>query len=137
MGLFSRTPKANPKITAQGIEIEFCRSLEVWRFSYRGIDFLSCETSLVLPSIAELDTLLATVEALMPEMKSRLRKGLAEWLDTKPDQGESFLVDIGNYATEGSIRVAWSNETESGGWGDMGADFKIKDRAIIDESWGD
>ena len=134
MGLFSKTPKSNPKIIVEGIEIEFHRDLEWWGFTYRRTEFSSFELSLTLPTKAELDAILKTVESLKPEMRSRLQKGLREWADSKLDDGESYTVDVKDFATGRTFEVSWSGGAS---WGDLGVDFTIKDHAIIDEAWGD
>ena len=134
MGLFSKTPKPNPKITVEGVEIAFHRDHEWWEFTYRGTEFSSFESSLTLPTKAELDSILDALESLKPEMRTRLKKGLSEWGDLKLDDGESYSVNVQDFAAERTFTVSWS---DGASWGDLGADFTIKDRAIIDESWGD
>lgn len=134
MGFFSKTPKPNPKITVEGIEVSFHREHDCWEFKYRGIDFISFGILLTLPAKAELDSILVTLESLKPEMKSRITKGPDGDGGLKLDDGESFMVDVQSFATERSLMVTWSGGAS---WGDMGVDFIIKDNAIIDESWGD
>src|ERR1043166_3068578 len=134
MGLFSKTPRPNPKITVEGIEIAFHRDNEWWEFAYRGTEFCSFEPTLTLPSKTDLDSILDTLESLKPEMKTRLQKGLKEWGDSKLDEGESYLVNLQDFAKDKTFTVSWSGGAS---WGDMGIDFAIKDHAIIDESWGD
>jgi hypothetical protein len=135
MGLFSKTPKPNPKITVEGIDIEFHRDHEWWEFTYRETEFVSFDPALVLPTRAELDAILATLESLQPEIRTRLKKGLSEWgHNSKLDDGETYSVDVKDFAKERTFSVSWS---DGASWGDMGVDFTIRDNAIIDESWGD
>jgi len=136
MGLFSNAQKSNPTIIVEGIEIEFHRDHEWWGFNYRDTEFASYELSLTLPSKAELDIILNTLEALKPELLSRLKKGLNEWCgeQSKLNDGESYSVDVNLFASEKTFTVTWS-DGES--WGDMGVDYTIKGGSIIDESWGD
>ncbi|MGV3755074.1 MAG: hypothetical protein ACO1QS_06805 [Verrucomicrobiota bacterium] len=134
MGLFSKTPKPNPKITFEGIEFTFHRDHEWWSFTYRGTDFNSFEPVLILPTKAQLDSILSTLESLMPELRTRLKKGLSEWSDSKLDDGETCSLDVQEFAKDGTFSVSWS---DGASWGDMGVEYTIKDHAIIDESWGD
>lgn len=134
MGLFSKTPKPNPKIVAEGIEIEFHRDHEWWSFTYRGTVFSSYELSFTLPRKEEIDAILATVESLKPEMELRLKNGPDESGGVQLGEGESYVVDANQFATDGTFVVSWSGGTS---WGDMGIDFTIKGNAIIDEGWGD
>ncbi len=134
MGLFSKAPKPNPKIIVEGLEISFHQEYGGWEFTYRGTLFSSFEPILILPARAELDSILNTLESLKPEMKTRLQKGLSEWGDSRLDDGESYSVNIQDFATYKSFIVSWS---EGSSWGDLGVDFTIKDHVIVDESWGD
>jgi len=135
MGIFSKTTKPNPKISFEGIEFIFHRDYEWWGFTYRGAEFCSFTPTLSLPTKAELDSIVSTVESLKPEMCNRLAKGLEEWGDgCKLDDGETCSISLEEFATEGSFSVSWSGGSS---WGDLGVDFIIKDRAITDESWGD
>ena len=134
MGLFSKTPKPNPRITVEGIEIDFNRNHEWWSFTYKGTEFCSFEHSFELPSKAELDAILQMAGSLRPEMRTRLQKGLAEWGDCKLDDGETCSVDLTDYAADRTFAVCWSG---GGSWGDLGVEFTIKGQAIVDEVWGD
>ena len=134
MGIFSKTPKPNPKITVEGVEITFHQEYGGWAFTYRGAEFSSFESALTLPTKVELDAILGTLESLKPEMRTRLQKGLSEWADSKLDDGESYSVNIQDFATDKTFTVSWS---DGASWGDLGVDFTIKDHAISDESWGD
>ena len=135
MGLFSKTPKSNPKITVEGVDITFHQEYGGWTFTYRGAEFSSFESGLSLPTKAELDSILNTVESLKPEMRKRLQKGLSEWGNgSKLDDGESYSINVQDFAADKSLTVSWSNGAS---WGDLGVDFTIKDHAITDESWGD
>jgi hypothetical protein len=71
---------------------------------------------------------------LMPEMQERLKNGLEKWGSAKPDGKETYLVDIKDFAKEGTFSVCWSGGEV---WGDMGVDFVIKDNKIFKEFWGD
>ncbi len=86
-----------------------------------------------MPSKAELDTILADLESLKLEVRSRLQKGVID-SGLKLDDGETFMVDIKDFAADKTFIVTWS---DGASWGDMGADFIIKNRQIIDEAWGD
>ena len=134
MGLFSKTPKPNPKMTFEGIEFTFHRDNEWWEFTYRGTKFSSFEPVLILPTKAQLDSILSTIESLMPELRIRLKKGLSEWSYSKIDEGETYSVDVKAFARDGVFSVSWS---DCASWGDMGVQYTIKNNAIIDESWGD
>jgi hypothetical protein len=134
MGLFSKTPKPNPKITFEGIEFIFNRAHEGWEFTYRGAEFCSFEAALSLPSRAALDSILDSVESLKPEMRKRLAKGLSGWGDSRLDDGESCSINIQDFTTDQAFTVSWSGGAS---WGDLGVDFTIKDHQIMDESWGD
>jgi hypothetical protein len=136
MGLFSKTPKANPRIVVDGIAIEFHLDHEWWGFTYRGMEFWSCELLLTLPTRPELDRIVDSLELLMPELKERLKKGLEEWGDysSKTDDGESYRLDVKQFYSEGTVTISWS---DGASWGDLGVDFIIKDGAILDEQWGD
>jgi hypothetical protein len=135
MGIFSKTPKPNPKITIEGIEIAFHQEYAGWAFTYRGTDFLSFKPTLTLPTKLELDFILDTLESLKPEIRTRLQKGLSEWGDgSKLEDGESYSVNVQEFSTDKSFTVSWS---DGASWGDLGVDITIKDHAIIDESWGD
>lgn len=135
MGIFSKTPKPHPKISFEGIEFTFHRDHEWWEFTYRGREFCSFTPTLSLPTKAELDSIVSTVGALMPEMRKRLAKGLAEWGDgCKLDDGESYSISVEEFAADRSFSVSWS---DGASWGDLGVDFAIKDHVITDESWVD
>lgn len=116
MGLFSK-PKPNPKIIVEGIEIGFDLKHDIWSFKLRDIEFMAVENLFKLPAKPELETILAEIEALKPEMRSRLAKELAGWPNSKLDTGESYLVDITEFGQDRSFRVCWSNDPK---WGDMG-----------------
>src|SRR5215475_1372740 len=105
MGLFSKTPKAIPKVAIEGIEIAFHQEYGGWEFRYRGTKFLSFEPSLTLPPKAELDAILDTVESLKPEMGTRMQKGLSEWGDSnsKLDDGESYSINVQHFAADKSF----------------------------------
>ena len=135
MGIFSKTPKPNPKITVEGVEITF--HLEYtgwWAFTYRGAEFTSFESALTLPTKMELDAILETLESLKPEMRTRLQKVLSEWGGSRLDDGESYSIDVQNFASDKTFTVSWS---DGASWGDLGVDFTIKNHTITDESWGD
>lgn len=134
MGLFSKTSKPNPILTVEGIELTFDRDHEWWKFTYRDTNFWSFGSTLTLPPKAELDSILDVLESLKPEMRERLKKGLREWGDSKLDDGETYSVDLNDYASARKFDVSWS---DGASWGDLGVEFTIKDRAIVDESWGD
>ncbi len=134
MGLCSRKPKANPKITVDGIEIAYHSDHEWWEFDYRGLKFCAYETSLILPAKHELDWVVESVESLKPELRKRLVKGLAEWSDAKVDDGESCSVNLGDFTAGNSFSIGWSDGVS---WGDLGVEFAIKNGQIVDESWGD
>jgi|GEM_PF-6311541 hypothetical protein len=135
MGIFSKTPKPNPKINFEGIEFTFHRDHEWWDFTYRGIEFCSFTPTLSLPTKAELDSIVSTVESLRPEMRERIAKRLVEWGDgCKLDDEETCSISLEEFAAERSFTVSWSGGAM---WGDLGVDFTIKDQAILDESWGD
>jgi hypothetical protein len=133
MGLFSKTPKLNPKIIVEGIEISFQHEPTSWTFKYREVDFISYDLSLVMPAKSALDTILADLESLKPEIHSRLQKGL-DAHGAKLGEGEEFLVDVQEFAADRTFTVSWFGGES---WGDMGADFTIKNREIVDEAWGD
>ena len=128
MGLFSKKPKSNPKISVEGIEISFNRDQDWWEFKYCGTEFWSFEPVLTLPTKAELDAILDAVNSLKSEMRARLEK------DLKLDNGESYTINLQDFATKKSFMVSWSDGAT---WGDMGIDFTIKDGAILHEDWGD
>ena len=134
MGLFTKRQKPNPGIAAQGLEIEYDSDHECWKFQYRGMDFVCFGTFLRLPTKEQLDALLETAESLKPEMRARLEKELKGYGNLKLDDGESCLVNVEEFAATGVFIVSWS---DGASWGDMAADFTIKDGAIIDEAWGD
>lgn len=134
MGLFTKTPKPNPKITFEGIEFTFHRDDEWWEFTYRGTEFISFGPALILPTKAQLDSILSTLQSLMPELRMRLEKGLSEWSDGKLDDGEKYSVDVREFAKDGTFSVSWF---DGASWGDMGAEYTIKGQVIVDESWGD
>src|SRR5690348_12525495 len=120
MGIFSKTPKPTPTIRDEGIEFTYHHEHGGWQFSYRGTEFTSFEPTLVLPSKAELDSILDTLESLKPEMRTRLQKGLSEWADSKLDDGESYSVNVQDFAADKSFSVSWS---DGASWGDLGVDF--------------
>jgi hypothetical protein len=135
MGIFSKSPKPNPKIVFEGIEFLFHRNHEMWEFTYREMAFYSHTPSLCLPTKAELDSIVNVAESLFPEMRKRLAKGLAEWRDgCKLDDGEDYSINVDEFTTDRSFSVGFS---DGASWGDLGVDFTIKDQKIIDESWGD
>ena len=134
MGLFSNSPKPNPKIIVDGVEVEFHRVNEWWAFRYRGTSFSTFELSLTLPTMSELDAILNVLEALKPEMKERIKNGLSECGDSKLDNGETCSVDVKEFAAMRTFAVSRSGGAS---WGDLGVDFTIKDGTIIDEAWGD
>lgn len=132
MGLFSKTPKPDPTIIVDGIEIVFQQG-QFWRFTYRETEFLLFESRLIMPSKAELDEIVKAVESLKPEMRSRMQEGLQKW-GGKLNDGESHSVILDQFAAEKTFGVEWS---DGASWGDMGVEFIIKDQGIIDEFWGD
>jgi hypothetical protein len=134
MGLFSKTPQPNPKLSFEGIEFEYHRDHGWWEFRYRETDFTSFEPVLALPTKVELDAIVETLLALMPEMRSRLQIGLEKWGGAKLDDGESYSVDVKDFVRERTFGVSWS-DGES--WGDLGVDFVVKNGVIVDETWGD
>jgi hypothetical protein len=104
MGIFSKTPKPNPKIAFEGIEFTFHRDHEWWEFTYRGAEFCSFVPTLSLPTKAELDSIVSTVESLKPEMRKRLAKGLAEWGDdSKLDDGETYSISVEEFTADRSF----------------------------------
>jgi hypothetical protein len=134
MGLFSKKPRLNPQITIDGLEVTFDLENEWWEFTYRDTDFSSFEPVLTLPTRQDLNIILAMLDSLTPEMRSRLQKGWEDEADSMLDTGESYSVDVEHFARSRTFTVSWSGGER---WGDMGVDFTIKDGAIIDESWGD
>ena len=134
MNFFSKKPKPNPKLTFEGIEFTFHRDHEWWEFTYRGTEFISFEPVLVLPTREQLDSILSALESLMPMLRTKLKKGLSEWSDSKMDDGETYSVNVEDFAKDGTFSVSWSGGAT---WGDMSVDLTIKDHAIVDESWGD
>ncbi len=135
MSIFFKASKPNPKITFEGIEFTFHRDHEWWEFTYRGAEFCSFVPTLSLPTKAELDSIVNTVESLKPELRKRLAKGLAEWGDgCKLDDGETYSINIERFAADKSFSVSCSGGAS---WGDLGVDFTIKDQAVTDDSWGD
>jgi hypothetical protein len=134
MGLFSKTLRPNPKITVEGTDFTFHQEYGGWGFVFRGTEFTSFEPALTLPNKAELDSILESIESLKPEMRARLQKGLSEWGESKLDDGESYSVNVQDFAKDGSFGISWS---DGASWGDLGVDFTIRDHAIVDESWGD
>jgi len=135
MGLFSKPPKPNPKLIVAGVEITFHRDHEWWEFAYRGNQFCAYDLTFSVPSQAELDAMVDTIDSLRQEMRSRIQQGLKEWGDSSQlDDGESYTVRVDEFAKEKTFTVTWS---DGASWGDMGVDFTIKDQAIIDEGWGD
>ena len=128
MGLFSSKPKPAPKLTVEGIEITYNGKSDFWEFKYRETEFCVFESIAVLPTKTELDAILETVEALKPEMKSRLK----QWVTV--NDGESYFVEVKDFSKEKTFEVTWS---EGASWGDIGVDFTIKDRAILHETCGD
>jgi len=50
------------------------------------------------------------------------------------DDGETYSVNVEDFAKDGTFSVSWSGGAT---WGDMSVDLTIKDHAIVDESWGD
>lgn len=133
MGLFSKTPKPNPAITIEGIEITFDLHHELWKFTYEATDFVAYGHDFTLPFRADLDSILKTIDTLKPEMLARLQKGLADW-DAKLNDGESYLINIHDFTADKSFTVSWSGGKS---WGDLGVDFTIQNQTIIDEVWGD
>jgi hypothetical protein len=134
MGLFSKARKPAPKITVEGVEITFQCDCEGWSFSWRGTEFRVFEARLAWPGKAKLEALLEVLEALKAELRERLKKGLAEWGGARLDDGETFFVDVKDYAADQTFTASWS---DGASWGDLGVDFTIKGGAIIDEAWGD
>ncbi len=135
MGLFSKSPKSSPKIVVEGIEIAFRQDYGGWTFAYRSIEFTSFQATFALPTKAELDSILSTLDSLKPEMRKRLQKGLTEWGEnSKLDDGESCLVNLEDFVPDKTFTVSWSGGAS---WGDIAGDFTIKNHEIIDESWGD
>jgi hypothetical protein len=132
MGLFSRKPKANPKIVVDGVEFVF--KGEVWEFAYRGTEFIGRGHEFTLPARADLDWMVESVARLKAEMRTRLEKGLSEWGDSKLDDGESYWLDVTEFSKDRSYAVSWCGGES---WGDLGVDFTITDGVITDESWGD
>ena len=106
MGIFSKSPKPNPKIVFEGIEFLFHRNHEMWEFTYREMAFYSHTPSLCLPTKAELDSIVNVAESLFPEMRKRLAKGLAEWRDG--DWCETLIskrgVEMANPSPEGGSK---------------------------------
>ena len=43
-------------------------------------------------------------------------------------------VDVTDWAARQTLAVSWSGGVS---WGDLGADFTVKNHAIVDEAWGD
>ncbi len=135
MGLFSKKSKVNPKISTQGIDILFDLDFEIWEFSYRGIDFVSFEKDLALPTIAQLDEIRSTIESLQPEINSRIENGLEEWCEgAKINSGERCLINISDFVSDREFTACYS---EGANWGDVGVDLTIIDQEIIDDSWSD
>jgi len=128
MGLFSSKPKLQPKLTIEGMEITYNSKSEFWEFKYRDTEFWVCSPVGTAPTKPELDSILETVEALKPAMKSRLKQWVAV------DDGESYFIEVGDFAGDKTFEVTWA---EGASWGDMGVDFTIKDGAILDVSAGD
>lgn len=134
MGLFSKTSDPDPVLIVDGIEVVFHRDHDWWEFEYGETEFWAAGTTFRLPPRAELDEILDTVEALKPQIISRLANGLNEWGDAKLNDGESYCVDLRDFATERTFILSWS---DGASWGDLAVDFIIRERHIIDVSWGD
>ncbi len=119
MGLFSKRPKSSPMLKVEGIELVLHRQTghEFWQFTYRGAEFMSYKAQLTLPKWAELDAILDAVKSLKVEMRRRLEK------DLKLDDGESYMVNVQDFAPEKTFVVSWAGGAS---WGDMGVDFTIR-----------
>jgi len=135
MGFFSKTSRPNPKITVGGLEIEYQRDSSCWSFHYQGTTFCSFEPVFAVPNKGDLEAIVEAVQSLKPELRARLEKGLAEWGEgARLDDGESYHVDTREFISEKAFTVSYFGGKS---WGDLGADFRIKDGKIADESWGD
>lgn len=134
MGIFSEHPEADPKIVVEGIEVVFDRGQEAWHFTYRGTAFFHFESTLLFPTRPGLDLILETIESLAPEMRSRIETGVRELTGKELPGAGSYIVDLEGFSKDRIFCVSWSDDSA---WGDLGVDFEIKDRVIIDECWGD
>ena len=134
MALFSRKPKVRPIIETQGLRIEFDSENGIWQFSDGGFDFVIYGSTCAVPSPEQLREIQADINRLRPEMTRRLAEGLRDCEGAKMNEGESFLVNLTGFKSEGIFEVCWSGGES---WGDMGVDFTIKNHEITDEAWGD
>ena len=134
MALFSKKPKIKPTVETQGLRIEFDSESEIWQFSDKGMDFVVYGSTCAAPSPEQLMEIQADVTRLRPDMTRRLGEGLRNCEGAKMNDGESILVNITDFQSQGAFEVCWSGGES---WGDMGVDFTIKNHEITDESWGD
>ena len=134
MALFSKKPKVKWIIKTQGLQIEFDPENGIWQFSDGGVDFVLYGSTCAVPSPEQLREIQAEINRLCPEMNRRLAEGLRDCEGAKMNDGETFLVNLTDFTSEGSFEVCWSGGES---WGDMGVDFTIKNHEISDESWGD
>jgi len=116
------------------LKSSFQRDDDLWSFPYHGTQFFSFDLSWKVPTKSELDGILNTLESLKPEMRSSLQKILSDWNGAKLDDGESYSVNVQDFASEETFTVTWLDRKS---WGDLGVDFLIKSGTIIDETLGD
>lgn len=135
MGLFSKKPKAIPKINVEGIAVFYDPNHESWEFHYRETDFVVYQPQFTFPPKEELDNIINDVVELTPEMIERITSWWREnGTKANTGQGLSYMIELGKFSEEKTIHIMWSGDDS---WGDMGVEYTIKDRRVIDESWGD
>ena len=135
MGLFTKSAKQDPRVIVQGITIEFEQKAECWTFVYREKEFYCFNAELTLPSLPQIDSLLAGLASIENDMKLRIKNGLKQWTGghAKIDDGESYIIDVTGFA-QGLVVAKWSGGNS---WGDLGVDFSIENGSIVEEDWGD
>lgn len=135
MGLFSKKPQPIPRITIEGLPVFYHPDSPGWDFRYRDTDFVTYQPHFVMPSQPELDEILADLTALTPEMRTRIAR---QWAHSKPpvnlDEDVSYQINLDQFHEAQAFSVLWSGGDT---WGDMGVEFIIKARQIVEEFWGD
>lgn len=134
MGIFSRKAKANPVVETQGLRLTYDLDNEIWQFSHEGTDFAAYGATFVVPSLERMASIQADIAKLRPEMTRRLADYCKDSTDVKPNDGESYIVNLTDLQSLGTFEVCWSGGES---WGDLGVDFEINNHEIANESWGD
>lgn len=131
---FRKSPQPLPQIIVGELTVTLHPQENWWQFFYHGVEFIAFQRSFVLPACVELDSMLRTVDELLPELRERLRAGSTDHGITVVEGPLQLSIDLSAWTETQTFSV-----TPGGGpdWGDLGATFLVRHGAIVEEIWLD